>query len=83
MKKVDIIVNLFNFVKKIKNFSKNETYMKFFGLLFIDTIKADYNIGVKIFKNYTFTLKTLHAQKSLVKSCSLKQSQKYKPFSIL
>ncbi len=23
--------------------------MKFFGLLFIDTIKADYNIGVKSF----------------------------------
>ena len=54
--------------------------MKFFGLLFIDTIKADYNIGVKIFKNYTFTLKTLHAQKSLAKSCSLKPKSKVQAF---
>lgn len=54
--------------------------MKLFGLLFIDTIKADYNIGVKIFSNYTFTLKTLHAQKSLAKSCSLKPKSKVQAF---
>ena len=75
LKKVDI-VNLFNFVKKIKNFSKNATFVKFFGLLFIDTIKADYNIGVKNFKKLHIYAKDSSCSKVFSKKLQVKAKVK-------